>query len=842
MSWTGLRRFALSRSALIVAACVIAVRASGGAEPAVQFGRDILPILSDKCFRCHGPDEKHREAGLRLDDEEAAKAERDGTRAIVPGQSRESEILRRITSSDADLVMPPPSAQNQISARETELLRRWIDEGAKWGGHWAYERIVRPVVPTGHKTGAAIQNPIDAFVLQRLEREGLSFSPEASRETLIRRLSLDLRGLPPSPEEVAEFVGDPQPGAYQRLIERFLASPHYGERMAWDWLDAARYADSNGYQGDGERTMWPWRDWVAASFNANQPYDQFTTWQLAGDLLPQATTEQVLATGFCRNHMINGEGGRIAEENRIEYVFDQAETLGTVWLGLTFNCCRCHDHKFDPLSQKDYYSLFAFFNQTPVNGGGGDPQTAPNLDVPTDAQREKLAAARQTADEFSKTVVAQELALFPFEGEGKTAADSPMAAGFPDEIKNILRKPAGERNSGELDKLAGHLQPTQADYAARLRTLKEHVDRRNAASSAIPRVMVMKELPGPRKTFVLEKGLYTQPQGEVTSAVPTKLPPLPEGAPANRLGLANWLVASENPLMARVTVNRFWQQFFGIGLVKTPDDFGLQGERPIHPELIDWLAAEFQSSGWDTKHLIRLLLTSAAYRQSSRIPDGLAERDPENRLLARGPRFRMPFWMVRDQALAASGLLVPGIGGPPVNPYQPEGVWEEATFGNKKYSQDHGEKLYRRSLYTFWRRIVAPTMFFDNPSRQTCTVKISRTNTPLQSLFTLNDVQFVEASRVLAERAIEQSGDASGRVRWIYGRVLGRGPAPEEIRILSEAAARLRDHFAAHPADVEPLLKVGEQPRNAALDGAEVAAWTAVASEVLNLDEAVTRE
>ncbi len=841
MSWSGWSRSTPFAVILLLFAAGSPV-ASSAAEPAIQFGRDILPILSDKCFRCHGPDEKHREAGLRLDDEQAAKADRDGTPAIVPGKAQESEILRRITSTDPDLVMPPPSAQNKISPAETERLTRWIEQGAKWGGHWAYDRIGRPPVPTGHANPGAIRNPIDAFLLLRLEREGLSFAPEASRETLIRRLSLDLRGLPPAPDEVAEFVGDAQPGAYERLIERFLASPHYGERMAWDWLDAARYADSNGYQGDGERTMWPWRDWVVQSFNANQPYDQFTTWQLAGDLLPQATDEQILATGFCRNHMINGEGGRIAEENRIEYVFDQAETLGTVWLGLTFNCCRCHDHKFDPISQRDYYSLFAFFNQTPVDGGGGNPQQPPNIDVPSDEQREKLAAARRTVEEFTKTVTEAEQTLFPTEGENKTPADSKVAEGAPDEIKGILRKPAGERNSGELDKLAAHFRPTQADYATRIGTLKEYIDRRNAASSAIPRVMVMKDLPGPRKTFRLEKGLYNQPLDEVSSAVPAKLPPLPEGVKPNRLGLAQWLVTPENPLTARVTVNRLWQQFFGIGLVKTPDDFGLQGERPIHPELIDWLAAEFQASGWDTKHLVRLMLTSAAYRQSSRVPAGLAERDPENRLLARGPRYRMPFWMIRDQALAASGLLVEAVGGAPVNPYQPEGVWEEATFGNKRYAQDHGDKLYRRSLYTFWRRIVAPTMFFDNPSRQTCTVKVARTNTPLQSLFTLNDIQFVEASRVLADQAVERSAEPAERVRWLYGRILGRFPSEAETRILSESAARIRAHFVAHPSDVEPLLQVGERPRRESLDGIDVATWTAIASEILNLDEAVTRE
>lgn len=830
----------------VAAIVFLAFAAAGrGAETSgtpVHFGREILPVLSDRCFRCHGPDEKHREGGLRLDDEQAAKADRQGTRAIVPLKADESEIVRRITSTDPDLVMPPPSAQNKISGREIDLVKRWINEGAAWSGHWAYEKIVRPPAPRGLKDPSRVGTPIDAFLLARLEREGLSFAPDAPRETLIRRLSLDLRGLPPSPDEIAAFVADDAPAAYERLVEQFLASPHYGERMAWDWLDAARYADTNGYQGDGERTMWPWRDWVAASFNANQPYDQFSIWQIAGDLLPEPTTEQTLATGFCRNHMINGEGGRIAEENRIEYVFDQTETLGTVWLGLTFNCCRCHDHKFDPLSKRDYFSLFAFFNQTPVDGGGGNPQTPPNLELPSEKLTQELASAARDADEAAKQVSSAERERFPREPADGPASESPAAKELSDELKGILKVSPASRNGGQLDKLADHVRATDKGYADLLKTLKEKLNHRNGISSSIPRVMVMKDLAEPRKTFMLEKGIYNQPQDEVFRAVPARLPGLPEGAPVNRLGLARWLVAPENPLTARVTVNRFWQQFYGIGLVKTPEDFGLQGERPVHPELIDWLASEFVSSGWDTKGLIRLLVTSTAYRQSSRLTGDLTQRDPENRLLARGPRYRMPFWMIRDQALAVSGLLVPVIGGPPVKGYQPEGVWEEATFGNKRYSQDHGEKLYRRSLYTFWRRIVAPTMFFDNASRQACTVKVSRTNTPLQSLLTLNDVTFVEAARILAEKTVRQTLETERRASWLYRQILGRAPTREEETVLTAASERLRTHFRTRLKEVDQVLSVGESPRDGSLDAVEVATWTAIASEILNLDEFVTRE
>ncbi len=665
---------------------------------------------------------------------------------------------------------------------------------------------------------APVRNPIDAFIQQKLRDTGLEPSPEADARTLIRRVSLDLTGLPPAPEDVARFLNDPSSHAYEDLVDSLLASPAYGERMAWDWLDVARYADTNGYQGDRERTMWPWRDWVIDSFNENLSYDQFTVWQLAGDLLPEATQEQQLATGFCRNHMINGEGGRIPEENRVDYVMDMTETVGTVWLGLTLNCCRCHDHKYDPLTRRDYYSLFAFFNQTPVTGGGGDPQTPPVLDLPTQEQQARIATLEQ------------ELADIRLRQSSR--AEELLAAGRPE-------------SAAEADEDEGRQAVLDADgeYARLTKDTTKREQQLKQVRSEVVKVMVMQDLPEPRTTYLLERGLYNQPGEERAAATPASLSLPAVDTPQNRLGLARWLVSPEHPLTARVTVNRFWQQVFGVGLVKTPEDFGGQGEIPAHLDLLNWLAADFRDHGWDVKRLMRLMVTSHTYRQSSRQSAALTQRDPDNRLLARGPRFRMPFWMVRDQALAASGLLVDQVGGPAVNGYQPPGIWEEATFGNKKYEQARGAALYRRSLYTFWRRIIAPTMFFDAASRQTCSVKISRTNTPLQALLTLNDVQYVEAARQLATLALQQESLSDGdRLDHVFARLLTRPAGTDEQQILLAGLARSRDVFARDQAAAEDLLAVGESPRDESIDVVEHASWTTLCLALFNLDEAVTKE
>jgi hypothetical protein len=814
----------------------------------VDFARAVLPILSENCFQCHGPDAGARKGDLRLDTREDAL--RKNEPVIVPGKSADSELIRRITSTKSN-VMPPPKAKKKLTAEQIDTLKRWVDQGAAWGVHWAFEKPQRPKLPAlknpsplageGGVRGLWVRNGIDAFVLARLEKEGLAPSPEATKETLIRRVTLDLTGLPPTLDEVAAFLEDSSPTAYEKVVERLLASPRYGERMVWEWLDAARYADSNGYQGDAERTMWPWRDWAIGAFNDNMPFDQFTIRQLAGDLLPDATTEQKLATAFLRNHMINGEGGRIAEENRVEYVMDMTETTATVWLGLTLTCCRCHDHKFDPLLQKEYYGLFAFFNQTPVSGGGGDPQSKPAVEHITPKDKAELARLQQELDQAGKEVDALEAELFPRE-PGKPASESPDLKDVPKEIKDALKQPAGKRGKTQLGQLEKHFTGKDTAYVDKLKALTRSLAARDDVNRRIVRVMVMEDTPTARDTFILDKGLYNKRKDKVAAGVPGALPPLPADVPRNRLTLARWLVSTDNPLTARVIVNRYWQQFFGAGLVKTVEDLGVQGERPPNQELLDWLATEFMASGWDLKNLCRLIVTSNTYRQSSRVTAALVERDPQNRLLARGPRGRMPSWMIRDQALAASGLLAGPVGGRPVNPYQPAGIWEEATFGGKRYQQDKGESLYRRSVYTFWRRIVGPTLFFDNAARQTCTVKQMRTNTPLHALTTLNDTTFVEAARALAERVLTVEGTDDQRVDRAFRLVLARAPKPEELDVLRGALRRLRSQYTADPASAKKLLAVGESKRNEKLDATDHAAFTGLCNVIMNMDEALTKE
>lgn len=1016
-------------------AVIVFCTASQAKDTPIAFSRDIRPILAGHCFKCHGPDEASREADLRLDTEE-------GARKALETEGGVTKLLGRVTSHDPDLVMPPPDAKKPLKPAQIQLLTRWVEAGAEWGKHWAYEPLVAPLVPEAAPNQAAsLRNPIDHFVQARLAARGVLPSPEASRETLIRRVTLDLTGLPPTLDEVDSFLGDKSEDAWEKVVDRLLRSPAYGERMAWNWLDAARYADSNGYQGDNERTMWPWRDWVIDAFNRNLPYNDFTVWQLAGDLLPDATFEQQLATGFCRNHMINGEGGRIAEENRVDYVLDMSETTGTVWLGLTMNCCRCHDHKFDPLTQHDYYRLSAFFNQTPVDGGGGNPQTPPVLEAPGSEQRQRVAETEtqlarlreplqqrerelaESQDTWEKetlagagksawqpltpvqmsavhqTLTLQEdgsilasgenphndtytigmttgleritairldalkheshtlgglsrsdsgnFVLTEFEisvqhpGEDKATAvkitageatfeqgdlkvdrafdgnsntgwavydgkpidrdhsavfrlaeplaveksanltivlrhDSPhvshnigrfrlSASGLPEarledsnnSLLAILQTSVDQRTQKQREQVMDAHRAADPAYAALQKEQETLSKSLNDLKGSFPKVMVMQDMPAPRTTWVLTRGLYSKHGEEVTANVPEKLPPLPAGETINRLALARWIVSNDNPLTARVTVNRFWQQFFGIGLVKTTEDFGVQGEIPVQQDLLDWLAADFRRNGWDVKRLVRQIVTSATYRQTSRISTrhagaendsakahGLSyEDDPENRFLSRGPRFRLPSWMLRDQALAASGLLVRGVGGPPVKGYQPAGVWEEATFGRKQYEQEHGDALFRRSLYTFWRRIIAPTMFFDNATRQTCTVKSFRTNTPLHALLTLNDVTFVESARALAERVLMADiTDDEGRIDIVFRRLLARHATIREKTILIAAISRSRGEFEADPDAAMKLLAVGESKRNEQLDTIQHAVWTSLALAVMNLDETLTKE
>lgn len=829
-------------AALILSFMVVA---ADGAETGVDFSRDIQPLLSEKCYQCHGPDANRRTGDLRLDDERSAKsANKDGDIAIVPGKPDSSELVKRLYSNDADDVMPPPKSNLHLTDAQKQLLKRWIDGGAVWGKHWAFEKIQKPALPAGIDRAGAI----DALVLARLRVEGVRPSPPAAKETLIRRVSLDLTGLPPTVGEVQAFVADARSDAYERLVDRLLASPRFGERWAWDWLDAARYADTNGYQGDPERTMWPWRDWVVRALNDNMPYDQFTIWQLAGDLLPQATTEQKLATGFNRNHMINGEGGRIAEETRVENVMDRVETTSTVWLGLTMGCSKCHDHKFDPLTMRDYYALYDYFNQTSEDGKGRTGQAAPAMDLSTadDAERVRKATIRVNA--VAREVVAFELKKFP-RPVGKPLTES-AAADLPGNLPAYIAKtePA-KRGVDPLLEAVSYFKDHDAAYAKLLEKLLVAVRERVAATNNVTKVMVMDTLPTPRDTFMLVKGAYDNATTtKVSAGVPASLPPLPAGAEANRLGLAKWIVRRENPLTARVTVNRFWQGFWGRGLVKTVEDFGVQGEVPLHRELLDWLAAEFIESGWDVKALMRLIVMSDTYKQSSKSgAEGAAgtthERDPENRLLARGPRFRMPSWMIRDQALMVSGLFKEKQGGPSVKPYQPEGIWEEATFGKKSYKPDTGDALYRRTLYTFWRRIVGPTMIFDNAARQTCYVRAIRTNTPLHALVTLNDTTFVEAARAMAQGLLlAHPGNDISALQEGFQRVTSRLPRTEELAVLTAQLGRLRKQHAADTAGAEKLLGVGESKSDRHIDATEHAAWTSLCLMLLNLDEAISKE
>jgi len=832
--------------------------AARAAQPPVSFDRDIQPILAENCYHCHGPDATKRKAGLRLDQRDAAfRGGKSELAAIVPGKPDSSELVARIFSHDPEEVMPSPESNKTLTAAQKDLLRRWVAEGAPWAEHWAFLPPVRPKIPPIENRQSPIENPVDAFVLARLAAEKISPAPAATREELIRRVSLDLTGIPPTIAETAAFVADSirnPHSAYDNLVDRLLASPRYGERWAWDWLDLARYADTNGFQGDPERTMWPWRDWVVNALNANMPYDEFTIEQLAGDLLPNATRDQKIASGFHRNAMFNGEGGRIAEETRVENIFDRVETTATVWLGLTFSCTRCHDHKFDPLKQTDYFAFYDIFNQMSETGGASGSsrggQILPILDLSTDAERDALKTAQARLDALTPAIDAYELKKFP-RPEGKPVSDSPAAIKLPGNLYATHAKPAPAKRAivGLLEAIP-HFRDIDPDpaYVALLEASLAAVRTRDNAAANITKVMVMDQLDKPRDTFVLAKGNYeAKTDVRVEGHVPEifRRHAAADSAPAarlNRLDLARWLVSPENPLAARTAVNRAWQAFFGTGFVKTAEDFGVQSERPSHPELLDWLSTEYVATGWDTKKLHRLIVTSATYRQSSRVTAALHERDPENRLLARGPRYRMPSWMIRDQALHAAGLLVEKPGGPSVKPYQPPGIWEEATFGQKNYEQDHGDALYRRSLYVFWRRIVGPTTFFDSGARQVCTVKVARTNTPLHALVTVNDPAYVEAARVMAQRLLaDRSVADAARVDTAFRLATAHLPAAPERQILLGRLAKLRTQFAADPAAARELSAIGEAPRPATLDPVEHAAWTTLCLLVLNLDETLSK-
>ncbi|MCX7419515.1 MAG: PSD1 and planctomycete cytochrome C domain-containing protein [Planctomycetia bacterium] len=841
-------------SLFAVLTCVLYSEMTAVAEDRLDFNRDIRPILSENCFYCHGQDANKRQAELRLDVRDAAIK----LGAITPSDVTKSSLVERIKSDDPERLMPPAKSNRRLSAEQKKTLERWITEGADYQTHWAFITPKRPAELTV-KRADWVRNPIDRFVVAKLEAEGLEHSAEADRATLIRRLSADLIGLPPTPAEVDAFVADADPQAYDKLVERLLSSRHYGERMALPWLDAARYADSNGFQQDGDTWQWMWRDWVVRALNTDLPFDQFTIWQLAGDLLPDATTDQKIASGFNRNHLLNGEGGAIAEEQRFVILFDRIDTTATNWLGLTMACAQCHDHKYDPITQRDYYSLLDAFNRLPESG---TPQyfssrvrvAAPFIELPTEENQAKIA-------DFEKQITAADAEATPlvnaaFEGWriGISADGKPAEGkGLPDAVAAILKKPDGERTDDEKKSLETGLrkhfdEKVRATLASKIPVLPKLDSLRQQLNSyradQTPRVMVMSDAQ-PRQTSILSRGEYLQPTEKVSFATPAFLPPLPTGAPTNRLGFAQWLVSAEHPLTARVQVNRMWQHFFGAGIVKTSEDFGVQSEYPLHGPLLDWLAVEFRERGWSMKTMHRLIVTSATYRQSSRITPDLRARDIENRFFARASRFRMPSLLLRDWSLAASGLLDARIGGVPVYPYQPDDIWEALAITKERdftYPASKGTDLYRRSLYTFWRRTVGPANMFDASNRQACRVRAIPTSTPLHALTTLNDPTWVEAARSLAEQSLKAAADVDGRITHAFRRVLGRKPTDRDLQTLRRALERQSAIYKSDPAAAQKLLTVGTSKRDESLNLTDHAALAAVCLAIFNLDETLTRE
>jgi hypothetical protein len=801
-----------------VLALVLLMPATGRAAPPLSYSRDIRPILAENCFFCHGQDANRRKADLRLDTQEGQRADH----VVVPGKVDESELVRRIRATKPDEVMPPPKSNRKLTLAQKETLQRWIAEGAPFEGHWAYRAPVRPAIPQVKD----VTHPIDAFIRHRLLSEKISPAPEADRATLLRRVTLDLTGLPPTLEELDAFLGDHSADAYEKVVDRLLASPHYGERMALPWLDAARYADSNGFQQDGDTYQWVWRDQVVKALNDNKPFDQFTIQQLAGDLLPNATLEQKIATGFNRNHLVNGEGGAIAEEQRFNILFDRVDVTATNWLGLTMACAQCHDHKYDPITQRDYYSLLAAFNNVSESGGAGFQSSRmrvspPFLEVATPEQKAQAASLDKIAADLRSALTEKQKLWQLRAKDDKSLAD-------------ILKDPA---------KAKAHFQEKIDPKLTALVVAAEN-EAKDYRADEIPKVMVMAD-DKPRETHILERGAYLKKKDKVAFSIPGFLPPLPKDAPPNRLGLAKWLVAPENPLTARVAVNRAWQTVFGVGLVKTSEDFGVQGDLPVHQDLLDWLAVDFRESGWDVKRLHRLIVTSATYKQSSRVSAAALAQDAENRFYGRFPRVRLPAMTLRDLALAASGLLDPRIGGKPVYPYQPDGIWEPLAITKERdftYPASKGRDLYRRSLYTFWRRTIGPANMFDASTRQVCKVRSSVTNTPLHALTTLNDPTWTEAARVLAEKTLKSSNDPDARLAFTFRRILSRTPSVAEQTVLRRMLDEQLAVYRADKAAARKLLAVGSTPADAGLDPAEHAAWTNLCLAILNLDEALTRE
>ena len=773
-----------------------------GDRPAatIDFNRDVRPILSNACFQCHGPDAKQRKGenrDFRLDNERGAFVDLGGYTAIERGKPEESELVRRITSDDPLEVMPPRGSGKTISKRDVALLTDWVRQGAPYANHWSYVKPVRPPLPETREQAWA-RNPVDAFILARLEREGLKPSPEADRAALVRRAALDLTGLPPTLEDVDRFLADTSPDAYETLVDRLLETPAHGEHWARMWLDLARYADSAGYADDPPRTIWAYRDYVIKSLNANKPFDQFTIEQIAGDLLPNPTEDQLVATAFHRNTLTNNEGGTSDEEFRNVAVADRVNTTMAVWMGTTLACAQCHDHKYDPLTQQEYFQFFAFFNNTDDADRRDESPLLPI--VSASRKREMDALEREIA-----------------------------------ELRTALRAPASDPIRAYL--IAVDPEPIARAARARLASLETRL----AGLKPETTVPIFRELaPGQRrKTQIQRRGNFLDLGKEVNEGVPAAFPPLPDGVPRDRLALARWLVDENNPLTPRVIANRYWDQVFGAGLVPTSEEFGSQGEPPTHPELLDWLATELVRERWDMKRFLKLLVTSATYRQSSRVTPERLQRDPENRLLARGPRFRLSAETIRDQALFVSGLLSAKMYGPPVKPPQPNSGLTAAFGGGIDWQTSDGEDRYRLGLYTTWRRSNPyPSMTtFDAPNREVCTVRRTRTNTPLQALVTLNDPVYVEASQALARRIDQCPGTTREKASRGFRLCLAREPGAEELDRLMQLFETTRATFAGDPAKARAMAGSPGVPTRARSDDAELAAWTVVANVLLNLDE-----
>ena len=761
----------------------------------ISYNLHIRPILSDNCFACHGPDANQRKAGLRLDQaEEAYRALQENPQfhALVPGEPAESMAFLRITSADKTQMMPPPESNLSLGERQIRLIEKWIRQGAKYEKHWAFVPPEKRALPQVRMEDWP-ENEIDYFILEAQEGVGLKPGREAPKEMLLRRLSFDLRGIPPSLEEMDAFLQDERQDAYNRLVDTFLNDRAYGERMATTWMDVARYADSHGYQDDYYRTQWPWRDWVIHAFNRNMPYDKFITWQLAGDLLPDTDKEKILATAFNRNHKITEESGAIDEEYRVMYVVDRTNTFGKALLGITMECANCHDHKYDPVSQEEYFKLYAFFNNVREYG------------------------IEEITPGFSR----------------KSPAKHPLMEITDEDVAGIL-----------------HFV-NKPDSIALARAVMGNIEKgRNfdmlASEASALKVSVMGDLDTIRKTFVLDRGAYDAPVEEVTPGTPTSILPFPEAYEKNRRGLARWLFDKKNPLTARVFVNRIWQEIFGVGIVATPGDFGMQGRLPTHPELLDWLSVDFMENGWDVKRLIKIIVTSATYKQSSQVTERMISRDPENRWLARFPRYRLSASQVRDLILASSGLLTRTIGGPSVRPYQPEGLWEAATSGRGNltvYEQDSAEALYRRGLYTFIKRTAPPPnmMIFDASSRDECEVERVRTNTPLQALVMMNDPTVLEAARVLAARLLNEGSTHPQKIEKAFRLIVGRTPDETEMLIMKEYYDAQQEILQRNTEAAPKLLDPGESSIECKHDEVSWAAFMQVIMTIYNLEEAITK-